>query len=147
MRSRDECGIGWSKFLLESVFQCPYVYYILTLLSGRLHLHVKITYCFSFIKFRFKSNINNIISKNLNSSISLQFIISLFNMQQRKLYPYIVCTPFRSYHQNIYFLFFYLFFYLLFIPQWPFLFYNNIAIHCKIFYANLCQQLHTIKTN
>ena len=78
--SRDECGIGWSKFLLESVFQCPYVYYILALLSGRLHLHVTISYCFSFIKFRFKSNINNIISKNLNSSISLQFIISLFNM-------------------------------------------------------------------
>ena len=38
-------------------------------------------------------------------------------------------------------------FYLLFISHWPLLFYNNIAIHCKMLYANLSQQLHTIKTN
>ena len=31
--------------------------------------------------------------------------------------------------------------------HWPLLFYNNIAVHCKILYANLSQQLHTITTN
>ena len=36
--SRDEDGIGWSKFLLEPAFECPYVYYASLLLRGRLHL-------------------------------------------------------------------------------------------------------------
>ena len=38
--SRDEDGIGWSKFLLESALECPfkYVYYAPPLLRGRLHL-------------------------------------------------------------------------------------------------------------
>ena len=50
-------------------------------------------------------------------------------------------------HPSINLIYFYLFFYLLFISHWPLLFYNNIAIHCKMLYANLSQQLHTIKTN
>ena len=41
----------------------------------------------------------------------------------------------------------FIYFYLLFISHWPLLFCNNIAIHCKMLYANLSQQLHTIKTN
>ena len=32
---------------------------------------------------------------------------------------------------------FFIFIYLLFISHWPLLFYNNIAIHCKMLYANL----------
>ena len=39
--SRD--GIGWSKFLLESSFQCPYVCYFPALLRGRLHPLVTIS--------------------------------------------------------------------------------------------------------
>ena len=35
--SRGEDVIGWSKVLLESVIECPYVYYAPPLLSGRLH--------------------------------------------------------------------------------------------------------------
>ena len=35
-RSRDEDGIGWSKFLLEPVLEYPYVYYVPALLRGRL---------------------------------------------------------------------------------------------------------------
>ena len=36
--SRDKGGIGRPKFFLESVLQCPYVYYVPALLRGRLHL-------------------------------------------------------------------------------------------------------------
>ena len=36
--SRDEDGIGGSKFLLESALDCPYVYYALPLLRDTLHL-------------------------------------------------------------------------------------------------------------
>ena len=36
--SRDEDGIWWSNFLLESAFKLPYVYYATSLLRGRLHL-------------------------------------------------------------------------------------------------------------
>ena len=36
--SRDEDGIGWSKFLLESALELPYVYYAPPLLRDRLHL-------------------------------------------------------------------------------------------------------------
>ena len=36
--SRDEDGIGWSKLLLESALECPYVYSALPLLRDRLHL-------------------------------------------------------------------------------------------------------------
>ena len=35
--SRDEGRIQWSKFLLESALECPYVYYAPSLLMGRLH--------------------------------------------------------------------------------------------------------------
>ena len=40
-----------------------------------------------------------------------------------------------------------IFIYLSFISHWPLIFFNNIGIHCKMLYANLIQQLHTIKTN
>ena len=36
--SRDEDGIEWSKFLLESALECQYVYYTPPSLRGRLHL-------------------------------------------------------------------------------------------------------------
>ena len=49
---RDEGEIGWSKILLESAFQCPYVYCVPALLRGRLHLLVTIYYYFFFMKFR-----------------------------------------------------------------------------------------------
>ena len=35
--SRDEDGIGLSKFLLESALECPYVYNAPPLLKARLH--------------------------------------------------------------------------------------------------------------
>ena len=35
--SRDEDGIWWSKVLLESAFEPPYVYYAPLSLRGRLH--------------------------------------------------------------------------------------------------------------
>ena len=44
-------------------------------------------------------------------------------------------------------IFYYYYYLFIFISHWPLLFYNNIAIRCKILYANLSQQLHTIKTN
>ena len=42
---------------------------------------------------------------------------------------------------------FFIYFYLLFISHCSLLFCNNIAMHCKMFYANPSQQLHTTKTN
>ena len=36
--SRVEDGIEWSKILLESAHECPYVYYTPPLLSSRFHL-------------------------------------------------------------------------------------------------------------
>ena len=55
--------------------------------------------------------------------------------------------PLRYYDVSIYIVAgFFIYFYLLFISHWPLSFCNNIAIHCKM-YANLSQQLHTIKTN
>ena len=43
---REEGGIGWTMFLMESAVQCPYVYYIPPLLRSRLHLPVIIFYYF-----------------------------------------------------------------------------------------------------
>ena len=48
--SRD--GIGGPKFLLESAFQCAYVYYVPALLRRRFHLIVTISHYFSFTKCR-----------------------------------------------------------------------------------------------
>ena len=57
----------------------------------------------------------------------------------------------RNYDGYIYivagFFFVFVFIYLLFVSHWPLLFYNDIAIHCKMLHANLSQQLHTIETN
>ena len=36
--SRDNDGIGWSKFLLEPALECQNVYYAPSLLKDRLHL-------------------------------------------------------------------------------------------------------------
>ena len=36
--SRDEHGIKWLKFLLQSGLECPCVYYAHPLLKSRLHL-------------------------------------------------------------------------------------------------------------
>ena len=36
--SRDGDEIGWSKLLLDSALECPYVYSACPLLRGRLHL-------------------------------------------------------------------------------------------------------------
>ena len=36
--SRDEGGIGWSKFLLEPALECSFVYYVAPLLRGRLYV-------------------------------------------------------------------------------------------------------------
>ena len=33
--SRDEDGIGWSKFLLRSAHKCPYVYYTPSFIKGQ----------------------------------------------------------------------------------------------------------------
>ena len=35
---RNEHANGWSKLLLKSALECPYVYYIPPLLNGRLYL-------------------------------------------------------------------------------------------------------------
>ena len=37
-RSRDEDGIGWSHFSLESAPECPHVYFAPPLLRDRFHL-------------------------------------------------------------------------------------------------------------
>ena len=36
--SRDEGGIGGSKFLLKFALECSHAYYVPSLLRGRLHL-------------------------------------------------------------------------------------------------------------
>ena len=49
---RDEGGIGWSKFLLQSALEYPYVYYVPPLLREMFHLLVIISFTFFFKTFR-----------------------------------------------------------------------------------------------